>query len=107
MDLHQLQREVGEWAEKNFGKQIPTRPFLGVVEEVGELSHALLKKDQGIRGTAEEHDAGICDAVGDIMIYLADFCYRSGISLAGSVNKAWLEVRDRDWKKFPKNGKTL
>ena len=51
--------------------------LLGICEEAGELCHAQLKKEQGIRGTIEQHDAAMKDAVGDIMIYAIN--YLSGI----------------------------
>ncbi len=75
LDLDEIQREHALWIKKNF----PSRPdksfhpLLGVVEEVGELSHAVLKRDQGIR-LNENHGENIKDAVGDIVIYLLDFC---------------------------------
>ena len=69
----QLQEEHKVWAEKNFGKQDVEDYCLGMIEEVGELAHAVLKRKQGIRCT-EDHDAMIRDAVGDISIYLVGFC---------------------------------
>jgi NTP pyrophosphatase (non-canonical NTP hydrolase) len=69
--LSQIQREVGEWAWRNFKeKATGLNPHLGVIEELGELAKAVLKKDQGIRGTPDKHDADAVDAIGDIMIYL-------------------------------------
>lgn len=96
--IKKLQAEIDAWATKNFGKRLPYQPLLGIQEEVGELSHSFLKKEQGIRGTAEEHDAGIYDAVGDIFIYLCDFCNCNGIDLSECVEQTWLLVCERDWK---------
>lgn len=106
MDWIQLQLEVGEWARRNFGGNPAIYPLLGAVEEMGELSHAVLKGLQGIRGTKEEHDAKAKDAVGDIIIYLADFCERSGYSLNDCIENAWDEVKERDWRKNRDNGQT-
>lgn len=103
MNLHDLQNDVGDWSHKNFGNQPSYRPLLGVAEEVGELCHSHLKTEQGIR-TAENHQAKKCDAVGDIVIYLADYCYRENISLNECVADAWEEVRKRDWTKNKKQG---
>lgn len=105
MNLQTFQAEVGEWSRRNFPNNLPHHPLLGVGEEVGELMHAHLKSDQGIRGTAEEHFLAKVDAVGDIMIYLADYCERNGISMLNAVNFAWSEVRERDWKKNQQDGK--
>lgn len=72
--LQEIQIEQRAWALKNFGERPSWHPLMGVMEELGELAHSLLKREQGIRGTRAEHDANIRDAVGDIMIFLMDFC---------------------------------
>jgi len=104
MDLNGMQNEVVQWSEKNFGKQDPYRPLLGVCEEVGELAHHFLKMRQGIRGDSVYHLNGIKDAVGDILIYLMDFCGKMGIDLQAELNHTWKQVRRRDWVKDPKSG---
>lgn len=105
MNLFFLQSEVAAWSAKNFPNGQPYQPLLGVAEECGELCHAHLKAEQGIRGTPEEHLQAKQDAVGDIVIYLADYCERNKISLALSVATAWQEVSQRNWQKNPQNGK--
>lgn len=119
IDLDQLTVAVGEWAEENFGDQDQIRRninergkrrkpgadigalfcTLGVNEEAGELTHSVLKRAQGIRG--DEDGVGPeaeMDAVGDIVVYLADFCYRRGYNLEECVDRAWNdEVADREW----------
>jgi len=97
-DLHELQAEVSAWSERNFGAQPAWKPLLGVGEEVGELNHAYLKQSQGIR-MDEDHIANMQDAVGDIVIYLADFCHRMDINLGNCVEDAWNQVKHRDWRK--------
>lgn len=74
---------------------------MGVAEEVGELSHAHLKQHQGIR-LEEDHEAKARDAVGDILIYLADYCNAREFSLQDCLDKAWDEVKQRDWQKHRK-----
>ena len=91
-----LEKEVADWSRKNFGDQPAWKPLLGVAEEVGELNHAFLKQSQNIRRN-EDHAAKERDAVGDIVIYLADYCGRRGFSLAQCVADAWAEVSKRDW----------
>jgi NTP pyrophosphatase (non-canonical NTP hydrolase) len=87
------------WSAHNFPGRTSVQPLLGVVEEVGELSHAYLKRQQGIRGTAEEHTAAVEDAVADIVIFLADFCNAEGIDLEATVERVWdTEVKPRDWR---------
>lgn len=102
-----IQQQVGEWSRKNFGWQetpylsvygpgtirpdqprgqddragVPVppplcvglgslAPLLGLVEEVGEMITA-------------EDNTGRHDAIGDIAIYLCDYCSREGIPWPG------------------------
>lgn len=106
VDLKILQEEVALWALENFGRDVPQhQPLLGVGEEVGELMHAQLKYEQGIRGyDVQKFSADGVDAIGDIMIYLADYCNRAGFSLDECVRTTWEKVRRRDWKKDPEGG---
>ena len=96
IDLKQIQSAVGAWAVKNFGNQASYLPLLGVVEELGELCHAHVKLEQGIR-TNEDHWEGKIDAVGDVVIYLLDYCSKTGIDLEETIASVWLEVKKRDW----------
>lgn len=98
-DVRTIQEEVASWSEENFGDQPAINPLLGVGEEYGELIHSVLKQRQGIRlnedGVGREAEM---DAVGDIVIYLMDFCARRGLDFADCVELAWYgEVRDREW----------
>lgn len=103
MDL--IQAEHLKWTEKNFPDQVADDCFKGVVEEVGELAHADLKKKQGIRGDAEGHDAEARDAVGDIMIYLMGYCSKRGWAMSEILEETWGKVvSKRDWVKYPGNG---
>lgn len=104
MDLYHFQKESKKWGDHNFPNNEPWQPLLGVGEELGELDHAYLKSTQGIRGTIVEHLVDMEDAVGDIIIYLADFCNRMNIDLDRAVHTAWTEVSKRDWIKYPKDG---
>jgi NTP pyrophosphatase (non-canonical NTP hydrolase) len=72
-------------------------------EELGELSHAFLKKHQRIR-MDEDHDAAMVDAIGDLVIYLAGFCNAAHLDLASSVEATWIGVKKRDWVKYPERG---
>ena len=103
-DLPAIEAEVREWADRNFG-DVPTwQPLLGAVEELGELAHSHLKEAQGIRGTTEKHVADAQDAIGDIVVYLIDYCGRRGWSLSDLLSATWSEVRQRDWKANPADG---
>jgi NTP pyrophosphatase (non-canonical NTP hydrolase) len=104
IDLKDVQWQVGRWSCENFGIQPPHRQLLGLVEEVGELAHARLKYEQGIRGTESELRAEEVDAVGDIMIYLLDYCHNRGIDAEATLVDTWAAVSRRDWKHNAKTG---
>jgi len=100
--LSSMQRDVHEWKKRNFPNSGDLHQFLGVVEEVGELAHAILKLQQGIRG--DKHVAEARDAVGDIMIFLMNFCSENGWDLREILIDTWDEVKSRDWMKYPERG---
>lgn len=104
LTIRNTQKEVREWAERNFAdtweEGQPMDPFLGIVEEVGEISHAILKFKQGIR----EYDANkmhseVRDGIGDLFIYMCDFCSRMGYDFQEIVEITWDQVKQRDWNK--------
>jgi len=74
LTVHDFQTQQIAWARKNFGKAYDYQPLLGMIEELGELAHALLKGLQGIRGTAAEHEEAGKDAVADVLVYLTQYC---------------------------------
>lgn len=103
LTLGAFQKQVKEWQEHNFPDHEPWEPLVGLSEEVGELSHAHLKRYQGIRKD-EDHEANGQDAIGDILVYLADYCTQMGWSLQECLDATWQTVRERDWKKDPIGG---
>lgn len=107
MTISRYQQEHDEWVRKNFPMSIgkPEDALLGLVEEVGELAHASLKQRQNIRGTFEQHEADMRDAVGDIFVYLCSYCNAKGWSLAQIVEDVWSAVKQRDWTKNAVDGK--
>ena len=80
--------------------------MLGVVEEVGELAHIYLKNAQSIRGMIDPEECRYLtmDAIGDIIIYLMDFCNRENIDIQEALETTWKSVSNRDWKKRPETG---
>lgn len=74
-DEIQLIQQVGLWADKNFRKN--RGDDWGIVEEIGEAAHCVLKRRQKIRGFEVEEFflEKFTDSLADIMIYLADWCY--------------------------------
>lgn len=105
MDLIQLQMEVFAWSRNNFGQGVPHQPLLGATEELGELAHAHLKREQEIRGlNRAEYERLAHDALGDIIIYLADYAAINGLNLEYAVQDTWSRVKQRDWRKDPTAG---
>ena len=106
LTLEEVQNEHRDWMEHNFPDRANYHPLLGVVEEVGELCHAHLKHEQGIRGfgdrsTFEQYAE---DAIGDIIIFLADYCSANGLNLQECLEDTWSRVKQRDWIKDPSKG---
>lgn len=112
MSLREIQKEQYEWSHHNFGhgKQNLTVPgplnLLGIMEELGELAHSHLKEEQGIRGDYNEHQVNAKDAIGDLSIYLLNYCSSRGWDYEQIVHDTWEVVKRRDWKKYPFNGVT-
>lgn len=79
--LHDLQESLYDWQKYNFGDQDNERVLMGMCEEAGELCHAHLKLEQGIRGTPEKLEADMRDAIGDISIYMLNYLSRMGEKL--------------------------
>ena len=108
--IRQIQKEQREWSADNFpgrGENLKLgsswMPLLGIIEEVGELAHSHLKHEQGIRGSDEKHTNAAKDAVGDIVVFLLDYCSSRGWDFEDTVATVWAEVKERNWKKDPKN----
>ena len=69
--LQEIQSELKVWTEYNFGHQTPEISILGMIEELGELSHAILKEKQGIRYS--DFLSYKKDAIADLTIYALDY----------------------------------
>ena len=95
--LRQMQLERDKWVARNFPDDQLVNSILGATEEIGELSHHYLKWTQGIRGTEEDHKAGMLDAVADCVIFLAGVCSHLGVNYETLVQGTWSMVQKRDW----------
>jgi len=101
--LHADQYDLQKWAFRNFGIQTSSQMLLGAMEELGELAHAHLKKEQEIRKN-EDHDEKARDAVGDIIIYLMQYCSLRNWDIETVISDAVEAVLSRDWKINPIDG---
>lgn len=99
--LYETQMRMKDWLNHNFPDTTPLEQFLGIVEEVGELSHVILKDQQGIRASADPDYnpvPDIQDAVGDIATYLINFCNKMGWDFSSILARTWEKVEARDWQ---------
>lgn len=99
-----LQEQSEAWRDEFFPGRDAREQLLGALEELGELAHAQIKAERGIRGSQSEHQEAKKDAIGDICVYLAGYCSASGISMQDAVEYVWAQVRNRDWKANPLDG---
>jgi NTP pyrophosphatase (non-canonical NTP hydrolase) len=76
LTLARLQQEHFEWTQRNFPGQSHWECFLGLVEELGELTEAHIKGDAD----------GLKDAAGDIIVYLAGYCTANNYNLQPCVD---------------------
>lgn len=108
MDLELLKLQHYAWLDHNFPNQSYNQAFLGMVEEVGELAHVILKHEQLIRGYENREFAQqkAADCIGDLIIFSDGFCRGYGLSMPQVVSETWADVRRRDWIKYPLNGLT-
>lgn len=103
IDLVGIQIEIEEWRRRNFPGSSANQQLFGIVEELGELCHSILKQEQGIR-TNENHIAKERDAIGDMLIFLLNYCSFRDYILENIIRDTWKEVSQRDWIKYKKDG---
>lgn len=103
VDITQVQHEQQIWSNKNGLSQKGYQMILGLIEELGELSHAHLKHEQNIRkmGDRKASEAAKKDAVGDIFIFLLGYCNTQGFNLEAIIKDTWEQVSKRNWKEKP------
>ena len=102
MDLYEIQTEHTEWITRNFPNQTIEQAVMGMIEEMGELCHALLKSQQGIRGMDEDTAlAKIIDAHCDLIIFSLFIAEKLGYDLGENLTATWEQVRQRNWVENP------
>lgn len=76
-------------------------PFLGMVEEIGELAGTMVKRHQG-RGhhDYETYHNNLKDGVADLDIFTNDFCNRVEVNRAASLEETWRVVKERSQKSW-------
>jgi NTP pyrophosphatase (non-canonical NTP hydrolase) len=87
LEIKELQKLVVEWAEEKglIKPENAPKQFMKVVEELGELSSAIIKEDI---------DKEI-DSYGDVLITLIILAEQRNIDLKLALNLAYNEIKDR------------
>jgi NTP pyrophosphatase (non-canonical NTP hydrolase) len=83
--MNEIQEKLKDWLEENFrldltDSELIIQQLAGMIEETGELTHSILKSEQGIRKN-ENHIENIYDAIGDILIFMSNFLYLLDIDI--------------------------
>jgi len=89
------------WSEKeNADFFLQAAPFLGAIEEIGEMIEAFFDPDL----SAADRKAKLVDGYADLLVFWLDFGARNGFDAEASLNTVWERVRQRDWKKDKVSG---
>jgi len=92
-----------KWQVDNFGPANSKDMALGMAEEVGELCHYILKRDQRIRegSNGEDCKAQIGDAFADAVIFGIQLMTCEGIDAEKVLLQTIDKVLKRNWKINP------
>lgn len=98
MNIGKTQQQVAAWVAHNFPGTSNAERALGLAEESGEVCRAVLKLEQGIRGSRDEWLTEVAKELGDVFVKLCDVANAYGIDLEDAVAARWATVRARDWQ---------
>lgn len=89
MNANELVAAVRQWAvDRNMHTADPSKQFLKVAEEVGEIARAL----------AKQRPEDLKDAIGDSFVTLIILAEQCGVSFEESLQFAYDEIKDRKGK---------
>ncbi len=102
-NFRDLQRRMAAFQVGNDLAGGPEWMALGVMEELGELAHCLLKQHQGIRGYDDpaKFAAECRDAIGDTLVFLSQVTEALGWDLQEIAEETVAHVTKRDWVNHP------
>jgi NTP pyrophosphatase (non-canonical NTP hydrolase) len=85
--LHYNLSPIRDWAVRRelIEQGNPETQFVKLLEEVGELSQSILKKNR----------MEFSDAIGDIVIVLTNLAAMQGMNIEDCINLAYNEIKDR------------
>lgn len=87
MNFEILKHRVIDWAKDRGITKHDNAPkqLLKTMEELGEVSRALLKGDTN----------GLIDGIGDVMVTLIIFAHQNGLDVTSCLDMAYKEIKDR------------
>lgn len=87
--LFEMQESQRAWAKANFGEQTPIQMMMGILGELGEFAEAF----------EANNNTEMVDAIGDVGVYLMNYCNLKGWSIE-SIMKLMTPV-NRDAEHYP------
>ncbi|WP_373781156.1 MazG-like family protein [Jeotgalibaca porci] len=87
--MDEIVKLIEQWSkEKGLDRSEPSRQMLKVIEEVGEVSAALVRNDK----------LALVDGIGDVVVTLVILAQQNNLSLYDCVIAAYSEIKDRKGK---------
>ena len=84
--MNELIKQVEKWSkDKGLNKSDPTKQFLKVTEEVGEVAAALARNDMDM----------LKDGIGDVVVTLIILAQQNGTNLEECLNVSYNEIKGR------------
>lgn len=96
LDVQEIQKRLHAWEQRNFPDTTEFTRIAIMVEEVGELSHVILKQHQNIRPESST-DEMLRDAIGDVFVTLCTMAFGRGWDLEEIIKETSETVLARDW----------
>jgi NTP pyrophosphatase (non-canonical NTP hydrolase) len=84
------------WIEARWPGESDADRIAALVEEVGELARAMVKRGHDERGSVEEWTTEVCKEWGDVVLILLDIAEREGFAPTAAVWSHYWSIRDRD-----------
>lgn len=86
----------------NSGTVLQARDFYRVITKNGYRLSSLIgmweESAEMLRAMYDGNDLEVSDAIGDMMVFFADFCGRNSRSLEDKFVETWDKVKKRDWQ---------
>ena len=88
-NLDKLTNNIEDWAiDRQLASAEPSKQFLKVIEEIGELAE----------GMAKNRQEQIKDSIGDVYVTLVVLALQLDLDISECIKKAYEEIKDRKGK---------